>query len=318
MTHRSPTITGDELDDQSWSLLNKSVFRFEDAWNGGVRPDIGAFLPSLNGILRERVLVELVKVDQENCWRGGLQRLLEAYVSDWPELGTREDTLVELLSAECLTRSIFDKPPSFRELRSRFPVLCERVPLARLREEADCERTRAVELAGSSAAPSAWWPADASHSRLIGAIPEHYDIRGLLHQRSNGVVYKAYDRQRAREVAIGVCYCDPAAEPLASGLFLREARLKAAERSPAKQVIYDFGKVSDICYLVVPLDNVKRRSRGQALIPPGRARGPSMSLLQEEQVIRGTYEVERLLGEGAFAEVYRVKHRFLGRQAMKA
>jgi len=42
-----------------------------------------------------------------------------------------------------------------------------------------------------------------------------------------------------------------------------------------------------------------------------------MSLLQEEQVIRGTYEVERLLGEGAFAEVYRVKHRFLGRQAMK-
>ena len=42
-----------------------------------------------------------------------------------------------------------------------------------------------------------------------------------------------------------------------------------------------------------------------------------MSLLQEGQVIRGTYEVERMLGEGAFAEVYRVKHRFLGRQAMK-
>jgi serine/threonine-protein kinase len=42
-----------------------------------------------------------------------------------------------------------------------------------------------------------------------------------------------------------------------------------------------------------------------------------MSLLQEGQVIAGTYEVERLLGEGAFGEVYRVKHRFLGRQAMK-
>ncbi len=40
-------------------------------------------------------------------------------------------------------------------------------------------------------------------------------------------------------------------------------------------------------------------------------------ILQEGQVVRGTYEVERLLGEGAFAEVYRVKHRFLGRQAMK-
>jgi len=42
-----------------------------------------------------------------------------------------------------------------------------------------------------------------------------------------------------------------------------------------------------------------------------------MALLQDNQTIRDTYEVERFLGEGAFAEVYRVKHRFLGRQAMK-
>jgi serine/threonine-protein kinase len=42
-----------------------------------------------------------------------------------------------------------------------------------------------------------------------------------------------------------------------------------------------------------------------------------MALLEEGHVIRDTYQVERFLGEGAFAEVYRVKHRFLGRQAMK-
>lgn len=42
-----------------------------------------------------------------------------------------------------------------------------------------------------------------------------------------------------------------------------------------------------------------------------------MPLLSEGQSIRDTYEVERFLGEGAFAEVYRVRHRFLGRQAMK-
>ena len=42
-----------------------------------------------------------------------------------------------------------------------------------------------------------------------------------------------------------------------------------------------------------------------------------MGLLSEGEQIHGTYEVERFLGEGAFAEVYRVKHRFLGRQAMK-
>src|ERR1035437_9656823 len=42
-----------------------------------------------------------------------------------------------------------------------------------------------------------------------------------------------------------------------------------------------------------------------------------MRLLTEGQLIRDTYEVERFLGQGAFAEVYRVKHKFLGRQAMK-
>lgn len=42
-----------------------------------------------------------------------------------------------------------------------------------------------------------------------------------------------------------------------------------------------------------------------------------MAILTEGQKIGGTFEVEKLLGEGAFAEVYRVKHRFLGRQAMK-
>lgn len=42
-----------------------------------------------------------------------------------------------------------------------------------------------------------------------------------------------------------------------------------------------------------------------------------MNILDPGQTIRDTYEVERFLGEGAFAEVYRVKHRFLGRQAMK-
>jgi hypothetical protein len=35
-----------------------------------------------------------------------------------------------------------------------------------------------------------------------------------------------------------------------------------------------------------------------------------MVLLEESQVIRKTYEVERFLSEGACAEVYCVKHRF--------
>ncbi|WP_424186874.1 serine/threonine-protein kinase [Actinokineospora sp. G85] len=40
-------------------------------------------------------------------------------------------------------------------------------------------------------------------------------------------------------------------------------------------------------------------------------------LLRAGQRVGDSYEVERYLGEGAFAEVYRVRHDILGRQAMK-
>ncbi len=40
-------------------------------------------------------------------------------------------------------------------------------------------------------------------------------------------------------------------------------------------------------------------------------------IFEEGETIHGVYEVDRFLGEGAFAEVYRVKHKFLGRQALK-
>ena len=42
-----------------------------------------------------------------------------------------------------------------------------------------------------------------------------------------------------------------------------------------------------------------------------------MCFLAEGQRVEPGYVVERLLGTGAFAEVYRVRHPFLGRQAMK-
>jgi len=45
--------------------------------------------------------------------------------------------------------------------------------------------------------------------------------------------------------------------------------------------------------------------------------GTQRMLLNEGDALGRTYTVERFLGAGAFAEVYRVKHRILGRQALK-
>src|SRR5690349_4582864 len=42
-----------------------------------------------------------------------------------------------------------------------------------------------------------------------------------------------------------------------------------------------------------------------------------LSMLEPGTAIRDTYTVEELLGAGAFGEVYRVRHRYLGTQALK-
>jgi hypothetical protein len=316
MTPQIPTTEWTELDDESWYVLNRAVFRFEDAWNRHGFPDIAAFVPNSNAMLLEHVLVELIKVDQEKRWRRGVHRPLEAYLSDWPELYVREAALVELISAECLTRSIYEKAPSFCELRSRFPSVCEKVPLARIREEATYETNHKAPAARSVPAPPSW-QSEVLCDGLTAALPQHYEIRETLFHWGNGIVYKAYDREEACEVAVGVCYCEPTGEPLASRLFRREAERFATRCDCNHTAIYDFGKVSNVCYLVASLDSIGMRDDHQRVIRSRQTLEPTMSLLQEKEVIRGTYEVERLLGEGAFAEVYRVKHRFLGRQAMK-
>ncbi len=60
--------------------------------------------------------------------------------------------------------------------------------------------------------------------------------------------------------------------------------------------------------------------QSSALTVPNEFRKSGLSempLFSDNDAIGDTYTVERFLGEGAFAEVYRVRHRFLGRQAMK-
>ena len=75
-----------ELDQDDWLLLDRIVEQWEEAWRTNVSPDLVQFVPPHTHPLRVRVLVELVKVDQERRWEIGDHRLLEDYLAQWPEL----------------------------------------------------------------------------------------------------------------------------------------------------------------------------------------------------------------------------------------
>ena len=40
-------------------------------------------------------------------------------------------------------------------------------------------------------------------------------------------------------------------------------------------------------------------------------------IIKKGKILKNIYEVDCLIGQGAFGEVYRVKHKFLGYQALK-
>ena len=64
-----------DLDDRGWLVLHQCVRRLEDGWKQGKPPEIEPILPPPSDPTRERVLVELIKFDQENRWRAGEQQL---------------------------------------------------------------------------------------------------------------------------------------------------------------------------------------------------------------------------------------------------
>src|SRR5207253_224416 len=72
--------------DATEALLDQAVGRLEEAWQCAPPPDLAPFLPAVAEPARRRLLIELIKVDQEYRWRRGDRRLLEAYLRDWPEL----------------------------------------------------------------------------------------------------------------------------------------------------------------------------------------------------------------------------------------
>ena len=114
-------------EEESYDFLEEVVFRLEKAWQADGEADLRQFVVDSDHPLRERVLVELIKVDQEYRWEGGTRKTLEDYLREWPELELNRSLLAELLTAECETRAYLNERTTCDELRARFPDVSEQI-----------------------------------------------------------------------------------------------------------------------------------------------------------------------------------------------
>ncbi len=132
-----------ELTHDEFTVISNAVHEFEALWRQTRNPAIEPFLPQPDEPLRLRLLIELLRIDQEHRWQRGEHRLLEKYLQDWPELTSQPTAIQELLDAECLTRFCLDDSPTRDELRQRFPQFADLIDLERLRATAIAEKGEA-------------------------------------------------------------------------------------------------------------------------------------------------------------------------------
>ena len=73
------------LDQTDWDVIDRLIVEFESHWRLGQPLKLSELDLPESGVVRERVLVELIKVDQEFRCRTGMPRRLEVYFEEWPE-----------------------------------------------------------------------------------------------------------------------------------------------------------------------------------------------------------------------------------------
>ncbi len=106
--------------------LEQIIERFEQAWQGGQRPDLENFLPPF-GPQRRLLLVELVHIDIEFRVRAGEAAALADYLERYPELGGTVRLVLEVLEGPYRGRCFeFEEHATFLVGRSKTAHLCLR------------------------------------------------------------------------------------------------------------------------------------------------------------------------------------------------
>jgi hypothetical protein len=219
------------MEDEEWRCLNEAVGRLEACRRAGGEPDLGGLLPGADSPFRRRVLVELIKIDQEHRFQAQGPKPLESYLDEWPELAADAEFLAELLEAECMTRMASGDAPAREEIASRFPQIAERIDLGEIAAEVEREGGRAES-------PSA---------------PDRYQIRAVLGRGAMGTVYRAYDTQLQREVALKIPSTDLGKDPKVWDRLFSEARAVARIQHRNVCPVFDVGQSHGRYYLAMAL-----------------------------------------------------------------
>lgn len=269
-------------------VVDEAVQRLENLWQTERDADLTTLVPPAESAAHQRVLVELIKVDQEHRWELAQRKRLEAYLLEWPELKQAPDLIRELLEAECYTQLCLGESVSIEQLRLRFPDHWQAIDLDEItrqlhatlgQKEGNAETTSShletmalriqcphcrntIELIDDATPESVSCPSCGSRISLITESEDawqhtihgsptiaHFRPLSLLGKGAFGSVWKAYDTTLDRIVAVKIPRRGQL--PVSSvDQFLREARAAARLKHPHIVPVHEVGLDKDLVYIV--------------------------------------------------------------------
>ena len=156
-------------------------------------------------------LVELLRADQRRRWRTGQPLSVSAYLERFPQIRADPTYALDLIWSEYLIRENLGDRPSLEEYTRAFPQfesLLERQHRVHdWIEQAELTGDSTFTLMGPSLGPPR--PTETAQQEGAGTSTEYrsvggqdYEILDEIGRGAMGIVYRAFDRRRARVIAL--------------------------------------------------------------------------------------------------------------------
>ncbi len=174
----------------------------------------------------------------EAAWNAGERPRIEDYLAQAPPAWAAE-LLRELLAMEIALRLRGGERPTEEEYHVRFPQYAEPIGAAFI-----------TAVAGTETVTPAARPATAPPAQPLQRLGR-YRITERLGEGGFGVVYRGYDEELHREVAIKVPHPDCIGTPADVESYIAEARILAGLDHPGIVPVYDVGRTDDGLWYVV-------------------------------------------------------------------
>jgi len=228
-----------ELSDQ-WRAVIDCVDAFEDS--GGVAvADLRSFIGRVDPSHRNAALSELVKVDLERTWKAGSPKSVAQYMREYPELGLPTNPPTDLVAFESdLCRRHGGFPTEIQsEPSTKGPPRMPYAPSPSAADSVPNDKQVNTIPFDENYVPSP--PKKLDRQTHIG----RYRIVAELGHGTFGAVYRCFDEELKRDVAIKLPHAAQGAAPDMVEEFLHEARVAARLRHPGIVSILDTNRTED-------------------------------------------------------------------------